>query len=91
MRFWQRIKFLVKFHKSIPFLKAFFSSKEVKRSTKIISIVLVVGYLFFPFDLIPDFLLGAGILDDVAIAGLIFQQLIRMAPDQLREKYGFNA
>ncbi|MDL4840123.1 YkvA family protein [Aquibacillus rhizosphaerae] len=86
-RFWRRVKFLFNFKKSIPFLKDFFISSEVKVSTKVISLLLIAGYIVFPFDLIPDFLLVFGIIDDVAIASLILQQMIRMAPQSLKVKH----
>ncbi|MDX8046327.1 DUF1232 domain-containing protein [Gracilibacillus sp. S3-1-1] len=87
MRFFRRIRFLFTFRKSIPFLKEYFLSNQVKRSTKIIALALILGYLLFPFDLIPDYLLVIGLFDDVMIAALVLQQLIRMAPASLREKY----
>ncbi|MRH43668.1 DUF1232 domain-containing protein [Aquibacillus halophilus] len=90
IRFTRRLKFLFNFKKSIPFLKEFFFSSQVKSAPKIFSIVLILGYIIFPFDIIPDYLLAFGILDDVAIAGLILQQIVKVAPEQLKEKYGLN-
>ncbi|UOQ49145.1 DUF1232 domain-containing protein [Gracilibacillus caseinilyticus] len=87
MRFFSRLKFLVKFRKSLPFLKEFFLSKEVSLLVKLASVLLMVGYIVFPFDLIPDYLLVFGVLDDVMIVGLILQQMIKMAPESLRAKY----
>ncbi|MCT2534930.1 DUF1232 domain-containing protein [Aquibacillus koreensis] len=88
MRFWRRIKFLFNFRKSIPFLKDFFISKEVNPSTKVISILLIIGYIVFPFDVIPDFLVALGIVDDIALASLVLQQMIKMAPVSLKVKHG---
>lgn len=46
--------------------------KDVPNWIKV-SIIGVLGYFIFPFDLIPDFLLG-GYLDDLALmAGLVGQ------------------
>lgn len=87
MRFWRRLKFLFKFRKSIPFFKEFFLSKQVTNASKIVSVILIAGYIIFPFDLIPDYLLFLGIADDVMLATLILQQMIKMAPESLREKY----
>ncbi|QDP39125.1 YkvA family protein [Radiobacillus deserti] len=89
-RLFRRLKFLFNIRKSIPFLKDFFTSNQVSRRKKLISILLVVGYILFPFDLIPDFLLLFGILDDVAVAGFVLQKIIQMAPKDLQDKYGIK-
>ncbi|SDK30401.1 YkvA family protein [Sediminibacillus albus] len=88
IRFVRRLKFLVNFKKSLPFLRDFFLSKEVKVKTKIFSLLLMVGYILFPFDIIPDFLIVFGVIDDVAVAGLILQQMVKMAPESLKVKHG---
>ncbi|WP_186576688.1 YkvA family protein [Aquibacillus kalidii] len=87
LRIWRRLKFVINFRKSIPFIKDFFISKDVSMLSKIISIVLFAGYILFPFDLIPDFLLILGIFDDVFVAGFILQQIVKMAPESLKRKY----
>ncbi|MGP4039919.1 YkvA family protein [Gracilibacillus sp. D59] len=87
MRFFRRFKFLFKFRKSFPFFKEFFLSNQVKITAKLASIILIIGYILFPFDLIPDYLLVLGIFDDVMIATLILQQMVKMAPETLRKKY----
>ncbi len=87
MRFWRRLMFIFKFHRSIPFFKDFFISNEITIGKKLISILLIVGYIIFPFDAIPDFLLFFGVLDDVMVATLILQQIVKMAPASLKEKY----
>lgn len=87
MRMLRRLKFLFKFKKSVPFLKEFFKTNEVKRSKKLVAVLLILGYFIFPFDLIPDVFLVLGIVDDFAIAGLILQQLVKMAPESMKEKY----
>ncbi|WP_226038177.1 YkvA family protein [Aquibacillus saliphilus] len=87
IRFGRRLKFLFNFKKSIPFLKEFFLSSDVKLGTKMFSVLLIIGYIIFPFDIIPDYLLVFGIVDDVAIASLILQQIIKVAPNHIREKY----
>ncbi|WP_200411637.1 YkvA family protein [Virgibacillus salexigens] len=88
-RFWKRIGFLFTFQRSISFLKDFFVEKEVTKSKKILFAVLIIGYFLFPFDLIPDFLFGLGLVDDVSIAILLLQWMIKMAPQHLKEKYSF--
>ncbi|PAD69717.1 hypothetical protein CHH83_06735 [Bacillus sp. 7586-K] len=86
-KFFKRIKFILTFWKFIPFLKEFFLSKEVPFRKKGISVILLLVYIFFPYDLIPDFLLVLGIFDDVVIATFILQRTIQMAPESLKEKY----
>ncbi|ENH96375.1 hypothetical protein J416_11045 [Gracilibacillus halophilus YIM-C55.5] len=90
MRFWSRLKFIFQFRKSIPFLKDYFASREVTITAKVIAILLMIGYVVFPFDLIPDWLLAIGVLDDVMIVSLILQQMVKMAPERLREKHKLN-
>ncbi|WP_163538936.1 DUF1232 domain-containing protein [Gracilibacillus sp. YIM 98692] len=90
MRFFSRLKFLFKFRKSFPFFKEFFLSGDVKITSKLASILLIAAYIIFPFDLIPDFLLFFGILDDVMVATLILQQMVKMAPESLRKKYDLS-
>ncbi|GGM34196.1 membrane protein [Paraliobacillus quinghaiensis] len=90
MRFWRRFKFLFQFRKSIPFLKEYFLSKKVKGTTKVMAIGLIVLYAVFPFDLIPDFLMLIGVVDDVMIASLVLQQIVRLAPEELKEKYNLT-
>ncbi|WP_156290242.1 DUF1232 domain-containing protein [Oceanobacillus salinisoli] len=86
-RFFHRLKFLFTFHKSIPFLVEFFVSKEVKWTTKLLFLVLIIGYIIIPFDIIPDFLVVFGIVDDITLALILLQQMVKVAPDSLKEKY----
>ncbi|WP_373895093.1 YkvA family protein [Virgibacillus sp. CBA3643] len=86
-RFFNRIRFLFKFHKSIPFMKDFFISNEVKLATKVLFSVLIIGYIALPFDLIPDFIMLFGILDDTAIAIFLLQLMVKVAPESLKEKH----
>ncbi|GAB3791108.1 YkvA family protein [Virgibacillus kimchii] len=90
MRFLRRIRFLFKIHKSVPFLRDFFLTPEVKTATKVLYLAIIIGYFIFPFDLIPDFLVVIGLVDDVVIAMLILQQMIKIAPPSLKEKYNFS-
>ncbi|WP_409304216.1 YkvA family protein [Peribacillus sp. SCS-155] len=51
--------------------------------------MLILTYIFFPFDLIPDFLSLIGVMDDVMVAGFVLNWMVKIAPRQLKEKYGF--
>lgn len=86
-RFFNRIRFLFQFHKSIPFMKDFFTTSKVKRMTKFLFAVLIIGYIALPFDLIPDFILLFGIVDDATIAIFLLQQMVKIAPESLKEKH----
>ncbi|MFA1822850.1 YkvA family protein [Virgibacillus oceani] len=90
MRFLRRIRFLFKIHKSVPFIKDFFLTSEIKTATKLFFVAIMLGYFVFPFDLIPDFLVVIGLVDDVVIAFLILQQMVKIAPASLRDKYNFK-
>ncbi|MBY7142326.1 DUF1232 domain-containing protein [Virgibacillus sp. NKC19-3] len=86
-RFFHRVRFLFQFHKSIPFMKDFFTTNEVKLITKILFAVLIIGYIALPFDLIPDFIMLFGIMDDATIAILLLQLMVKIAPQSLKEKH----
>ncbi len=85
--FWKRVKFVFNIKKSIPFLVRFFQSAEVSRSKKWLSILLMFGYLLFPWDIIPDFLVFFGIVDDLAVFTFVLQLMVKMAPESLQEEY----
>lgn len=78
---------MLKFWKFLPFLKYFFVSRDVQLHKKALGVILILTYAFFPFDLIPDFLSFIGIIDDVVIAGIVLESMIKMAPQSLKEKY----
>jgi uncharacterized membrane protein YkvA (DUF1232 family) len=42
---------------------------------KIILIILAVLYVLSPYDILPDFIIGWGWLDDLAILGFLFRYL----------------
>ncbi|MBA2874749.1 YkvA family protein [Thermaerobacillus caldiproteolyticus] len=87
-KLFKRLRFVLKIRRFIPFLIEFFRSKEVAAYKKIISMLFIVGYIVFPFDLIPDWLGIFGIIDDVTVLMFIFQQIVKMAPSHLKNKYG---
>jgi uncharacterized membrane protein YkvA (DUF1232 family) len=89
-RFFSRLKFLFNIRRSVPFLVAFFRSPSVKMWKKLLSTGLIIGYILLPFDFIPDWLIIFGIVDDIAVFALILQQIIKLAPDELKDKYDVN-
>ena len=46
------------------------------------AMVGVLLYLVSPFDLIPDFLLGFGILDDLVLVPMMLSWIARRLPDE---------
>lgn len=86
-KIWKSIRFIYNFRSFFPFIFEFFLSKEVNRKKKLFSIAFIIGYFLLPFDAIPDFLSLIGIVDDVVIFTFIMQQMIKMAPKELQEKY----
>ncbi|MBT2681031.1 DUF1232 domain-containing protein [Bacillus sp. ISL-35] len=86
-KFFKRIRLVFKVKKFVPFLIEFFTTGSVPVKQKIISAGLIIGYFLLPFDIIPDFLTLIGIVDDVGVLLIVFQQIIKMAPAELREKH----
>ncbi|ANB61032.1 YkvA family protein [Anoxybacteroides amylolyticum] len=84
----RRIRLFFKIRSFIPFVISFFCSREVAFRKKIAYLLLFIGYFLIPFDVIPDWLAGIGILDDLAVLMLILQRMIKTAPDTLKHKYG---
>jgi len=87
MKFFKRLRFVFEFWKSIPFVVDFFLSREVEAFKKILSILLILTYIFFPFDLIPDFIYLLGIFDDIVITSFIMERMVMWAPETLKNKY----
>jgi uncharacterized membrane protein YkvA (DUF1232 family) len=86
-KFLKRIRLVFKVKRFIPFLIEFFTSGLVPLKQKLISIGLIIGYFLLPFDIIPDFLTLIGVVDDVGVLLIIFQQMIKMAPSELKDKH----
>ncbi|MFT9846812.1 YkvA family protein [Aneurinibacillus sp. REN35] len=87
-KFINRLRFILNVRRFIPFLGAFFTSREVPIKKKVVSVLLLAGYIVFPFDLIPDFLTFFGIVDDLAVLTFVLQRIVRMSPQHLKDKYG---
>ena len=76
---------MLKFWEFLLFLKDFFVSKDVSLHKKALGVILILIYAFFPFDLIPDFLSFIGIIDDVVIAGIVLESMIKIVPQSLKK------
>ncbi|MDT9024395.1 MULTISPECIES: YkvA family protein [Rossellomorea] len=87
MRFMKRVRFLFNVRRSVPFLVDFFRSKEVSLFKKGLSVALVGGYFWLPFDLIPDVFILFGIVDDLAVFAFVLQLIVKMAPEELQHRY----
>ncbi len=71
----------------IVLFKRLMSDPKVPASRKWI-LVLLIGYLALPIDLIPDFIPVAGQLDDVIIVALVLSWLIRsIGEDKIRSNW----
>ncbi|AKM17883.1 Uncharacterized conserved protein [[Flavobacterium] thermophilum] len=86
-KWWKRLRFVVHIRRFLPFLFEFFVSREVPMRKKAFSVGLFLLYMVLPFDLIPDWLALFGFIDDFAVLMFILQQVIKMAPISLKEKY----
>lgn len=86
-RFFRRLRFIFTFWRFIPFLLDYFRSVEVSGTKKIMGVLLLLIYVIFPFDLIPDYLLFFGVLDDIMIVTFVLERMVKMAPVSLKEKH----
>ncbi|HWO97449.1 MAG TPA: DUF1232 domain-containing protein [Bacillus sp. (in: firmicutes)] len=89
-KLWRRFRFIFNIRQFLPLLKEFFLSREVPVSKKLIALALVGVYMVFPFDLVPDFLVFLGIVDDVAILMFVLQYIVKLAPQTIRDKYSLS-
>ncbi len=48
---------------------------KVIPTKSIIMIIVAVFYFVFPVDLLPDFIIGLGFIDDVAVLGFVISQI----------------
>ncbi|ASS87892.1 hypothetical protein GLN3_13250 [Geobacillus lituanicus] len=86
-KWWRRLRLVVHVRRFLPFLVEFFASREVSMRKKAFSVGLFLLYMVLPFDLIPDWLALFGFIDDFTVLMFILQQVIKMAPISLKEKY----
>ncbi|MCA1012374.1 YkvA family protein [Halobacillus halophilus] len=89
-RLWRRIKFVFNVRKSVPFMLRFFRSKEVSARKKWLSVLFLFGYILFPWDVIPDFLILLGIFDDLTVFTYITQWMVKTAPSSLKQEYNIE-
>lgn len=47
------------------------------------ALIVLAGYLASPIDLIPDFLVGLGQLDDLVVAAFALDQILNRVPDEV--------
>ena len=63
------------------------SDRRVGRSSKLL-LAALLAYLAMPFDLVPDFVPVAGVLDDALVVALALRSVLRAAgPAALREHW----
>ncbi len=68
-------------------LRRLAADQSVSRGVRI-KLFLLLGYLVFPVDLVPDFLPLIGYADDVIIVALVLRSVVRSAgPDSLRRHW----
>ena len=48
---------------------------KVVPTKSIVMIIVAVAYFVFPLDLLPDFIVGLGFIDDVAVLGFVIGQI----------------
>jgi uncharacterized membrane protein YkvA (DUF1232 family) len=87
LKFFKRLTFLFQIHKSIPFIFGFIRSKEVKVSNKVFLIIGAIAYMYFPLDIIFDYIPFLGIVDDAAVLVFLLNWMVKVAPDSLKQKY----
>lgn len=73
--------------KEIQLAWQLFRDDRVPTYAKVLPALLVVGYIIFPLDLIPDPLLGLGQLDDLAVFLLGLALFRALVPDHIVKEY----
>ncbi len=58
---------------------------------KILLVVLAILYALFPYDILPDFLVGWGWLDDLVILGLLFRYFYLQKKRTSSSQYRYQA
>jgi uncharacterized membrane protein YkvA (DUF1232 family) len=69
----------------VVLLKRLLRDPRVPRRAKI-AVALLVPYLAFPFDVVPDFIPVVGALDDAVLIALVVGYVVRRAGRQIVEE-----
>lgn len=85
-KLFKRIFFIFTVHQSIPFIFRFFTSREIAWKKRLLFACLIVGYAALPVDLINDFFLGIGLVDDVVIIAFLLDAMKKQAPAEWEKK-----
>lgn len=75
-KIWERVQLL--FNLLDDWIKGRY---KVIPTKSIIMIIVAVAYFVFPLDLMPDFIVGLGFIDDVAVLGFVIGQINRDLED----------
>ena len=75
----------LRLRQKLAFLRRLGQSPDVPRRVKLIP-VLLLAYLAFPLDLVPDFIPLLGYIDDVALVLLALVLIIRVTPRAVVEE-----
>jgi uncharacterized membrane protein YkvA (DUF1232 family) len=71
----------------IVLVKRLVGDPRVPRRSKV-ALVLVLGYVVCPIDLVPDFIPVAGQLDDAVVVALVLRHLVRAGgPELVRDHW----
>jgi uncharacterized membrane protein YkvA (DUF1232 family) len=70
----------------IVLFRRLLADDRLRRRHKLL-LVALVGYLAFPFDLIPDFIPVAGQLDDAIVVALALRAILRAGGPELVEEH----
>ena len=87
MKFTNKLKEFTKtLKKEINIYRLVLKDKRTPLIPKLL-LFLAIGYLLFPFDIIPDFIPVIGQFDDIIIVPLLFNAALRLIPDNIIKEY----
>jgi uncharacterized membrane protein YkvA (DUF1232 family) len=78
-------KFIYKMKMTLQYLK----DKEVPAYRKIL-IFIALAYFIFPTDIVPDFVIGLGLLDDAAVLAFIWNAVKSEIGEYIERKERLN-